>query len=125
MQVGDAPTSRWSGESLLLIKDVVVKGDDQIPIKFFKVSVFATFLLLPMAFTHSIPVRNVAGWATAETAPRNAVVRSMDWTHASPDVRRSSAPTSRSKFPFTLISTETCYTISKTYHMALLEPSRS
>ncbi|HEY8734861.1 MAG TPA: hypothetical protein VIL90_09870, partial [Puia sp.] len=108
-----------------LIKDVVVYGVEQTAMRSSKFSVFATFLLSPIAFTQFIPVSYVAGCATAKTAPRNAVLRSMDLTHASPVVLRSSAPTSRSKSPFAFISNVICSTFSKTYHMALLEPCQS
>jgi hypothetical protein len=58
--------------------DVVVNGEDHTPINASRFSVFVTSLLSPMVFTHFIPVLNVAGCATANTAPRNAVLRSMD-----------------------------------------------
>src|ERR1700689_4359959 len=103
MYFADPPTSLWSGVSRLLINDVVVNGEDQTSINSCKFSDFATLLLLPMVFTHSIPVRYVTGCATPNTAPRNAVLRSIARTQARPDGLRSSAPTSISKSPFKFI----------------------
>src|ERR1700674_2463387 len=104
MQVYVPPVSRWHGESRLLIKEIVVNGEDQMLINSSKFSAFATILLSPIAFTQFIPASNVFGCATAVIAPRNADVRSIDWTHAGPVVFLSSAPTSISRSPFMKIT---------------------
>ena len=86
---------------------------------------FATLSgLVAMAFMQSIPAWNILGFVTAVTAPIRAEVSPISSIHCLKPGLLSSAPTSRSAFPYVVLSTILHLIIMPTYHPPLLKPSQ-